>query len=862
MNIDVSDIQQRIAERLASGATTLFWEDESGEYREALAGIELGAATGVIDATGRELFAKREVLRDNPASSWVVYRAGGAPDPNDDFLYDIKLSAQPFTCRAEGIWADECGIPPALAGALSQHVKFFNSKDRRSRLAQTALPKLTSDEVRLAMLAACAKVRASAPRDAVRDIVGKLLAEHARGTEATLKSIAECGLQAALWSHIETVLGYSAPDGEDPTVADLSYRMLQTHCAALWPSANGLLSNDAIRILDALSSDSRTRADFEQLVEEHRSAMSSALKSADIELEELLGADTLPDFDEWILEALLARLSNGSLSVEDASDAVERRRHTQWFGRYENHYECVRSAAAMACLIAAFDGETSLQPAAKDVFDAYCSRWYEIDLGYRKFQAARKSLPSGRFKRALESATAEICSGYDRFLVSLTDRWQLHLLDDGAYPPSSLPAQSSFFHDKVQLEFPKAEPDRRIGVIVSDAFRYEVGAELSARINDGSLKPLSKKAAATIEGMACMLPSYTQLGMAALLPQGGMEIDPSSENVLKAGAPTDGIENRQRAVGSAVEGAVLMKAADVLENGVQGADAAPVVMIYHNVIDKRGDNRETETEVFAACEQAIEEVARMAMDLLRAGCGKVLVTADHGFLYQAKELEQFNYATVEGLHELASSGLGLMSHSRRFAVGHAIPESDMLIEYSALDLSLEGNYKVALPKGITRLRLRGSGARYVHGGASLQENAVPVVTIVPKKHGAGMAQTGVQGFLCGRAVITGPAVSLDVYQTKPCSDKVASLTVKVGLYDPADPTRLLSAMEKTMELASTAESSEDRKTRVTLPVVNDVDDCDRATLRISARIGSTNQYREEWKQELSVNRAFGNDFDF
>ena len=350
--------------------------------------------------------------------------------------------------------------------------------------------------------------------------------------------------------------------------------------------------------------------------------------------------------------------------------------------------------------------------------------------------------------------------------------------------------------------------------------------------------------------------------MAALLPRGPMTVDLATENVLKGGGATDGLANRQKLVEAAMPGAILLQASKVLEDGLPPVEDAPLVMVYHNAIDKRGDARDTEGEVFAACEDAISQVAKIAGELLRAGCGKVIVTADHGFLYQDREVEEFNYAAVDGLSDLAHAPGQDVSHGRRYVMGKTLPKSDILIEYSSAELSLNGAGRFAFPRGITRLRLRGSGARYVHGGASLQENVVPVVTIqrVDSRHAA--ERTGVQGFLTGRPSITGSTVTLDVYQTEPCSTKVTPLTVRVGLYDPGDASRLLCAEERTLELASTAQSSEERKTRVTLHVTDDVDDCAAAMLRISRRVGNTNQFDAEWEQRLSVNRAFGNDFDF
>lgn len=392
--------------------------------------------------------------------------------------------------------------------------------------------------------------------------------------------------------------------------------------------------------------------------------------------------------------------------------------------------------------------------------------------------------------------------------------------------------------------------------------RYEVGADLAARVASGALSLGRARVGADCEAMACMLPSYTQLGMAALLPRGPMTVDPATENVLKGGDATDGLANRQKVVEAAMPGAVLLQASKVLEGGLPPVEGAPLVMVYHNAIDKRGDSRDTEGEVFAACEDAISQVAKMAGELLRAGCGKVIVTADHGFLYQDREVEEFNYAAVDGLSDLAHAPGQGVSHGRRYAMGTTLPKSDILIEYSSAELSLDGAGRFAFPRGITRLRLRGSGARYVHGGASLQENVVPVVTIQRVDSRRAAERTGVQGFLTGRPSITGSTVTLDVYQTEPCSVRVTPLTVRVGLYDPDDASRLLCAEERTLELASTAQSSEERKTRVTLHVTDDVDDCAAAMLRISRRVGNTNQFDAEWEQRLSVNRAFGNDFDF
>ena len=859
MDIDTHEIEDRIKGQFDLGHATLFWEDEPGEYAEIVDALDLGSGA-IVDVTGAELSSKRAILRERPVRNLVIYSSGPKPRPQDDFLYDVKLAATPVTCKMEGMWASECDVPMPLAAVLSEHGSFFNSKERRGALAAIPLPKGDERALRLAMLAACAGSRAEAPRDAVRDVVKRLLVDLGHGQGKTLRTIRECGLAATLWSEVLEVVGYAAPAGEDPTPEDLALRMLKARCASLVHDGAPLKA-DASRILADLAANSRTRDSYDALAREYSDAVSSSVPTGERTMEAVGTIDAVPVFDDWIVADMLGRALAGTLRAADARAELNSRLHTHWFEDYACQYEALVARVAALEGIEAYKDACTAMTTEKDIFKAYCADWHRIDGEYRRFVGAMRKAPTG-FKRRAGELVSQVDDAYGKFLVDLTDRWQLHLMDAGFYPPADIPSQADFFYKKVEKEFPRAEDGKRLGVIVSDAMRYEVGADLAARVASGALSLGRTRMGTDCEAMACMLPSYTQLGMAALLPRGPMMVDLATENVLKGGGATDGLANRQKLVEAAMPGAILLQASKVLEDGLPPVEDAPLVMVYHNAIDKRGDARDTEGEVFAACEDAISQVAKIAGELLRAGCGKVIVTADHGFLYQDREVEEFNYAAVDGLSDLAHAPGQDVSHGRRYVMGKTLPKSDILIEYSSAELSLNGAGRFAFPRGITRLRLRGSGARYVHGGASLQENVVPVVTIqrVDSRHAA--ERTGVQGFLTGRPSITGSTVTLDVYQTEPCSTKVTPLTVRVGLYDPGDASRLLCAEERTLELASTAQSSEERKTRVTLHVTDDVDDCAAAMLRISRRVGNTNQFDAEWEQRLSVNRAFGNDFDF
>ena len=89
-------------------------------------------------------------------------------------------------------------------------------------------------------------------------------------------------------------------------------------------------------------------------------------------------------------------------------------------------------------------------------------------------------------------------------------------------------------------------------------------------------------------------------------------------------------------------------------------------------------------------------------------------------------------------------------------------------------------------------------------------------------------------------------------------ERVAPVTVRVGAY--AKGGRLPSASELTLELSSESESSDDRKTRVRLDLIGDVDKVGSAIVRVFRQVGATNVFKPAWEREYRVLRAFGSDF--
>jgi hypothetical protein len=101
----------------------------------------------------------------------------------------------------------------------------------------------------------------------------------------------------------------------------------------------------------------------------------------------------------------------------------------------------------------------------------------------------------------------------------------------------------------------------------------------------------------------------------------------------------------------------------------------------------------------------------------------VLVTADHGFLFQQKALNKSDKT------ELAIKPNGAVEAKKRYIVGENLPSNELYWKGKIADTAgALGDTEFMVPKGAQRFHFVG-GAKFVHGGAMLQEICVPVLYI-------------------------------------------------------------------------------------------------------------------------------------
>jgi uncharacterized protein (TIGR02687 family) len=357
------------------------------------------------------------------------------------------------------------------------------------------------------------------------------------------------------------------------------------------------------------------------------------------------------------------------------------------------------------------------------------------------------------------------------------------------------------------------------------------------------------------------LPTYTQLGMASLLPNRDMRIaDNDTSAVIVDGQSSQGTENRKKilAQGRAGDRTTAVQADDLLKMQRDDYRALfrdhDVIYVYHNLIDATGDKPATEDRVFEAVEKTLDELVQLVKKLAAANANNLLITADHGFIYQHRPIDESDFSGSEVVGET------ILFRNRRFVLGHGLKPQQGLKLYKPDEAGLQGDVEILIPKSINRLRLKGSGSRFVHGGATLQEAVVPVVRI-NKKRQSDTSTVDVEIIGSTNQVITASQISVRFYQSVPATEKTQGRRLRAGIFSQSGEL-ISDSHELVFDFRS--ENPREREHPVRFLLSRKADDCNgqEVVLRLEEQHGDTSHYSEYRSARYILRRSFTNDFDF
>jgi hypothetical protein len=280
--------------------------------------------------------------------------------------------------------------------------------------------------------------------------------------------------------------------------------------------------------------------------------------------------------------------------------------------------------------------------------------------------------------------------------------------------------------DVYQETVAPAAREGRVAYLLVDALRFEMALEL--------LKTLEETAEDWETDLTAALatpPTVTEVGMAALLPgaERGLIIEGDEKGLAPAlgGEPDRVLRTRQDRVDhfvKAVEGDVTVtKLQDIaplgdrrLREEIEGADVTLVTASED--IDGLCENNPALAR--RVLDQIFTQLRRGLRALFNQGVRTVVITADHGYLFGEK---------LTAGQTIDAPGGETVALKRRVWVGKGGAESDSTLRRPLSAFGITSDLALATPWNLSCFKARGGATEYFHGGLSLPEIVIPVLTV-------------------------------------------------------------------------------------------------------------------------------------
>ncbi|MBO6574436.1 MAG: PglZ domain-containing protein [Rhodothermales bacterium] len=440
------------------------------------------------------------------------------------------------------------------------------------------------------------------------------------------------------------------------------------------------------------------------------------LSDAIVNPEELGSIDTFR-FEERVLLGFAAKLISDGRH-EEALAIVSGRGHSFWVDHPSfldrlAQWEACRLAAELGSLV------SELTPAIKMVsggaaewIGAYTKQdgWYRADQTQRALEHWVASMEDEP-EEPLAKALWVVRRGHEELLEQMAHGFTKALVESSWTVPEVL-HQTQIYSDLVE---PKSGT---VAYFFVDAMRFEMGADLVQQLDNAS--------ELVLQPAVGVLPSITPLGMGALLPgaSGGYSVVEHKQRLASqiGGQVLPDLAKRQKYLRSvrpdSVDmdlGFLLQKSIKALRTKIVGAD---LIVVRSQSIDGLG---EMDGGLLARqiMDTVVGNIARAVRKLAKAGVAHFVITSDHG--------HQFSIRKAEDMMMDKPGGDTIDQHRRCWA-GRGGQTSAASVRVSGAQLGYQTDLDFIFPAGLAVFRCGGDLA-FHHGGCSLQELVIPVISL-------------------------------------------------------------------------------------------------------------------------------------
>ncbi|MEB5477562.1 BREX-1 system phosphatase PglZ type A [Acinetobacter pollinis] len=803
--MNLSQLQQGLEQAFyTENHRIVFWYDAEQSFTEELQVLDLNNIQILNMANESSLAVKLRLELQDKKGKYLLYFPNAEPESEKDWLLDIKLYSRCFYADRFSIIFNELGLKQqSLREHLAKRGEFIKAKTRLNNLKRHIQPDTDAQNLDMAMIAVVLKAESPELTHIVLALAYEMVQQKLE-LDVNPNCFAELEkyqLIPALLISLQIEIGYplSIEDFNEESPFKLGtffiHLMTTDFCESLGevpPWAKSLVipsasSRATARVfLSRWRDSSKYYSTFDILSQMVSNVLNIQEKTSTFNVEQMLDIMTfevieqkiIVDISSHIAVAKKDELEHFRVIISTRLDGYWASKHKDDHTRrkYRTIYTALQAAIDLFSLRLQFESGFHFK-SSEDLYKAYEKELYRFDMAYRHYHTAAQRTHVDILKKLNDEI--ENCYSY-WFMDHLAQNWGDRIEVEqrlNSWKLSSVPNQQDFYHNYIKpLHYSTAK--RRTVVIISDAFRYEAAVELRDRINE------KRYSEASLSSQLGVVPSYTTLGMASLLPHETLEYkEDVADDVFVDGQSSKGTIARSKILKSYNGLAITAETVKgwSREEGREALKDQDLIYVYHNVVDARGDNSSTESETFMAVEHAIDELTELSHKILmHFNTSTIFITADHGFLFQHSKLEAADrsYLTDKPINALKSK--------KRYVIGHNLPESKEAWNGSTQNTA--GTISTTdfwIPKGANRFHFVG-GSRFVHGGIMPQEIIVPVLTV---KHLRG--EKAEQRTKRKVEVISMKSTlkmvnniqKFDLMQTESISELVVPITLSIAIYD-------------------------------------------------------------------------------
>lgn len=763
--MNLNEIESKINELFdnVSNRQIIFWYDENKEFEEEIHNLKINNAKILKLNETNWIQTKYTLEIENKKDNFLIYAPFSKPLDEDNYLADTFHYSKIFSADKIALIADELNISHEYIPILKEYPKFFNSNARINDFKKLNISPVNEENIILGFLAVLSKSNTNK----LENILRSILVEFSNEKTTILDNFEKFNLLNNFWNLISDYFDY---DLESKSITNLIIFLLVNYSASFfrnnlpssWKDYETENKNNSRVFIDEFMNHNNYSENYDIISLKIQKEFNVERDINRFEgIENYKYCDTFEVFDKNIIKYYIDLLYSTKKGIE-FEEFFKDRQKTHFYKKFENEYQAINYTNLFMKLIYEFES-TNLSNDIDELIKQYSGKWVYIDTYYRKFYYHFDQIVDSQDFEDLRQLIENMY--VNSFLDVINPAFSNKLTLLNSINDIDIKKQWKFYKNKIN----KLVEKEKVAVIISDAFRYGCAVELMDELNKDPNRD------ASIQPMLSTIPSYTALGMAALLPN--RKISYNHGNVLVDDKQTKTPEDRQSILKDNIEESIVIKFDKLKSMDTskvkQLYSGCKLTYVYHDKIDSISHKDSLQHDIFNAAQRTIEDIIFLIDRLRKYGrFTNIFVTADHGFIYKRDDLKESEKVDVSS---------HIVDRKKRYILSNSNEDIFGAITLPMSYLNIEDMY-VSVPISSNVFKSQGGGLNFVHGGASLEECIIPLIKIKADYNKTNQDRVGFQ-LVSSKNKISSREFKLAFFQKENISENALPFEAAISFVD-------------------------------------------------------------------------------